>query len=72
MDFSWTTEQLRLRDEARAFARDAVRSYGRANDSWVNGYSREVSRELAARGWIGMGWPKEHGGGGRPPAPRHR
>jgi alkylation response protein AidB-like acyl-CoA dehydrogenase len=70
MEFSWTTEQLRLRDEARAFARDAVRSYGRDNDSWVNGYSREVSRELAARGWIGMGWPKEHGGGGRPPLDR--
>jgi alkylation response protein AidB-like acyl-CoA dehydrogenase len=27
---------------------------------------REFSRELAAHGWIGMTWPVEFGGGGRP------
>jgi len=70
MDFRWSADQVRLRDDARAFARDAVARYGRANDSWIQGYSREVSRELAARGWIGMGWPTEHGGGGRPPLDR--
>ena len=40
------------------------------NDSWINGFSREFSRELAAHGWIGMTWPVEHGGGGRPPIER--
>ena len=70
MDFGWTPEQIRLRDEARAFARDAVLRFGRSNDSWINGYSREVSRELGARGWIGMGWPKQYGGGERPPLDR--
>ena len=70
MDFGWTPEQVRLRDEARAFARDAVLRFGRSNDSWINGYSREVSRELGARGWIGMGWPKQYGGGERPPLDR--
>ena len=44
--------------------------FGRHNDSWINGYSREFSRELAAHGWIGMTWPVEHGGGGRPPIER--
>ena len=70
MDFGWTPEQVRLRDEARAFASDAVSRFGRSNDSWINGYSKEVSRELGARGWIGMGWPKQYGGGERPPLDR--
>jgi len=70
MDFGWTVEQVRLRDEARAFARDAVQRFGRSNDSWIHGYSKEVSRELGARGWIGMGWPKQYGGGARPPLDR--
>ena len=32
----------------------------------MNGYSREFSKELSSHGWIGMTWPTEHGGGGRP------
>ena len=66
MDFSWSESQIELRAEARAFALDAVSRYGRHNDSWINGYSKELARELGARGWIGMTWPVEHGGGGRP------
>ena len=70
MDFDWSPELVALRDEARKVAQDAVARYGRFNDSWINGYSRELSRELAARGWIGMTWPVEMGGGGRPPIER--
>lgn len=66
MDFSWSDSQIELRADARAFSRDAVSRYGRHNDSWINGYSKELARELGARGWIGMTWPVEHGGGGRP------
>jgi len=66
MDFSWSEAQLALRAEARAFALDAVDRFGRHNDSWINGYSKELARELGARGWIGMTWPIEFGGGGRP------
>ena len=66
MDFAWTDDQLALRAEAQAVAHDAVERYGRFNDTWMNGYSKEFSKELAARGWIGMTWPREHGGGGRP------
>ena len=65
MDFAWTAEQEALRKEARDYAADAVRRFGRHNDSWINGYSEEVAGELAARGWIGLTWPTEHGGGGR-------
>jgi len=57
MDFSWTPEQLALREKAAAVAADAVARYGRSNDSWINGYSKEFSKELAGHGWIGMTWP---------------
>jgi alkylation response protein AidB-like acyl-CoA dehydrogenase len=70
MEFTWTAEQQALREEARAFGADAVARYGRSNDSWINGYSRELSRELGRKGWLGMVWPKQHGGGGRPPIDR--
>jgi alkylation response protein AidB-like acyl-CoA dehydrogenase len=70
VEFAWTDEQVELRAQARKVAREAVARYGRANDSWINGYSRELSRELAAHGWIGMTWPVEFGGGGRPPLDR--
>ena len=66
MHFTLTDEQEALKAEADAVAADAVERYGRHNDSWLCGYSREFSRELAARGWIGMTWPAEFGGGGRP------
>lgn len=66
MDFAWTSEQIALREHARTVAATAVKKYGRANDTWMNGYSREFSRELAGHGWIGMTWPVEFGGGGRP------
>ena len=66
MDFAWTPEQQELRDQAARVAAGAVAKYGRHNDSWMNGYSKEFSRELASHGWIGMTWPKEFGGGGRP------
>ena len=66
MDFTWTAEQDELRSEARRVAEAAVSRYGRHNDSWINGFSKEFARELGAIGWIGMTWPTEFGGGGRP------
>ena len=70
MDFAWTSEQVALREKARAVAKDAVNKYGRFNDTWMNGYSREFSIELAKHNWIGITWPVEFGGGGRPPIER--
>ncbi|NDD72515.1 MAG: acyl-CoA dehydrogenase [Actinobacteria bacterium] len=70
MDFAWSSEQVLLRKRARELAADAVERYGRANDSWMNGYSKEFSRELGREGFIGMTWPSQFGGGGRPPIDR--
>ncbi len=70
MDFAWTPEQDALRADARAVADDAVRRFGRHNDSWINGFSKEFAVEMASHGWIGMTWPTEFGGGGQPPINR--
>jgi alkylation response protein AidB-like acyl-CoA dehydrogenase len=66
MDFRLGDQLLELQAEAERVAADAVERYGRFNDSWLCGYSREFSRELSGHGWIGMTWPTEFGGGGRP------
>lgn len=66
MDFSWSEEQQELRAQAREVAVRAVARYGRHNDSWINGFSKEFALEMAGLGWIGMTWPTEFGGGGRP------
>lgn len=66
LDFSMPPEWEDLRQRARAIAEAGAAEYGRVHDSWVNGYSKEFSKVLAAEGWIGMTWPTEHGGGGRP------
>ena len=70
MDFAWTPDQIELRERARKVANEAVARFGRHNDSWINGYSKEFATEMAAHGWIGMTWPIEFGGGGRPPIER--
>jgi alkylation response protein AidB-like acyl-CoA dehydrogenase len=70
MDFAWTPEQQALRAQAREVAADAVARFGRHNDSWINGYSKEFAKEMGALGWIGLTWPVEFGGGGRPPIDR--
>ena len=67
MDFRFTPEQERFRQEVRAFAdqeltpdfRQRLRATG--DEGWL-GYSAEFSKKLAQRRWIGLAWPKEYGG----------
>ena len=54
-------ETLRL--EVRAFLAEALsdRTPAQRAESW-QGHDPEFSRKVAARGWIGMTWPKQYGG----------
>jgi len=70
VDFALTPELLDLRRRARAVAADGVARFGRSNDSWINGYSKQFARIMADEGWIGMGWPTRYGGRARPPIER--
>ncbi len=64
VDFRDSPEQARLREDVRAFAASdpAVRSRRFPEDGWIAGFDPEFSRRLAARGWLGMTWPKRYGG----------
>jgi alkylation response protein AidB-like acyl-CoA dehydrogenase len=66
LDFALGPALEALRERARAVAAEGVAEFGLHHDSWVNGFSRPFARRLADEGWIGLGWPVEHGGGGRP------
>ena len=70
LNFSFTDEQLALQKRARRVAQQGVKKFGLSNDSWINGFSKEFARIMASEEWIGMGWPKEHGGHERPPIDR--
>ncbi|MBP9942297.1 MAG: acyl-CoA dehydrogenase family protein, partial [Comamonas sp.] len=59
-------EDEALRTEVRAFlseATQAMPAHIRAR-SW-GGYNTAFSRQLGAKGWIGVTLPKAYGGGGR-------
>lgn len=66
LDFALSPELADLRERATKVAAEGVAEYGVHHDCWINGFSRKFSQRLAAEGWIGMTWPVEHGGGGRP------
>lgn len=69
MDLRETEEQGRLREELRRYfggllpaeERRAVGEAGVGGDRF-----REVVSRLGADGWLGVGWPSEYGGQGRP------
>lgn len=67
MDFELTAEQRRLKQAVRDFLEEEIKqgSFVTTEDSWLTGFSPEFSRKLGQKGWIGMTYPKEYGGGGR-------
>ena len=57
-------EAEQLREEVRSFITDEVVA-GRFDPETApmqDGYDPEFSRRVAAKGWIGMTWPKQYGG----------
>ncbi len=70
MDFELSADLVALQARAREVATKGVRDFGRHNDSWINGYSKDFAKIMSDEGFIGMGWPVEHGGQNRPPIER--
>ena len=65
-----TESQRALRDELRDYFAGLMTPERRAvvDEGHAGGEAyREVIRQLGADGWLGVGWPKEHGGQGRGP-----
>lgn len=62
-----------VRREIRAFLDDAMEAgrFTPSCDSWMTGFDPEFSREVAARGWVGMTLPRCYGGGERRAIERH-
>ncbi len=56
---------LTLRQQVRAFIAEEIAAGTFNPHAGDDGYSAEFSRKLGARGWIGMTWPKQYGGGER-------
>lgn len=67
MDFQFTEEQNRFRQEVRGFLEDEIArgTFRPACDAWIQGYSPEFTRKVSRKGWIGLTWPVEYGGQGK-------
>ena len=63
MDFRFTPTQEAFRQELRDFlVEELPRIKSGAEGELFGAFSRPFSKQLAARGWIGLAWPKEYGG----------
>ena len=72
MDLEFTQEQLEFRGEVRAFLTreltpEVWKNHRDQSEQgmWTEAFTKAFRRKLGAAGYIGMGWPKEYGGGGR-------
>src|SRR5690625_4396907 len=65
MEFAWSAELEALREDALALGRQAQGRADVPEDTWITEHDRAFAQELAERGWLGMTWPVDQGGGGR-------
>jgi len=67
MDFQFTKEQEQFRKEIDDFLEREIQkdTFQVKVDAWVTERSKEFSKKVAQKGWIGMTWPKDYGGQGR-------
>ena len=67
MEFAYTAEQEALRQEVQRFIADSVDGPVREEISNTDEMSqgplvRDLRKKVAAKGWVGISWPKEYGG----------
>jgi len=68
LEFDWSPDEERHREEIRAFLADElpedwaeISKHGPGGDSQAS-FSRHFCRRMAERGWLTQHWPREHGG----------
>jgi alkylation response protein AidB-like acyl-CoA dehydrogenase len=67
MEFAYTAEQQALRDEVQRFIQENVDEDVRCEIENTDEMSqgplvRDLRKKVAAKGWVGISWPKEYGG----------
>ncbi len=64
MEFGFTVEQEALRREVRDFQEDELRRglWQPQCDGWIQGFDPAFTKRVAAKGWIGLTWPRAYGG----------
>ena len=68
MHIAYTEEQEQLRDELRSYYDELLTDELREQlhqEMGCGPVTRQVVKQMAADGWLGIGWPKEYGGQGR-------
>lgn len=67
MDFGFTEKQVGFREEVKEFLDMELDkgSFSPGNNCFAHQWSKEFSRKVAQKGWIGLAWQKEFGGQGR-------
>lgn len=67
MNFTFTQEQDQFRQEIREFLKAELEAgtFSVHSGGLIERESQEFSQKMARKGWIGLTWPKEHGGQGR-------
>ena len=63
MEFRFTAEQEQFRHDVRSFLETELSTPDGA-EARREGHSQAFSKKLSERGWIGVAWPEEYGGGG--------
>ena len=69
MDFKFTPDQEKFRNEVRSFIQTEVPPerrlvYGQDSDE-QHQFALSIAKKLVDREWLTIGWPQEYGGGGR-------
>ena len=65
MDFRFTEEEERFREEIRSFLREEFAARGKEKGLFTAFYMSFI-RKLVEKGWTAVHWPKEYGGQGWP------
>jgi len=64
LNFRFSEEQEKFRQEVRNFLEEEIQQglWKPSLDCWITAYNPEFTKRVAARGWIGLTWPKKYGG----------